>query len=427
MTMPLRIAIFAHEFPALSETFVLRHITSLIARGHEVTVLSTAPRAEPTQHPAIERLGLRRHIRYLEMPVARLARVGGLLDAMGRSWSCGRAAPLRALNPFRYGREAASLRLLHWAATLAPGEEFDVIHCHFGTVGRMAAFLREIGVLRGRLITTFHGVDLSACLRDSPSLYNHLFRHGDLFLPISDVWRQRLLNLGCRPERTFVHRMGVEPSRFVFHIRRPENGAPIKLLTVGRLVEKKGVEYGLRAAAELVRRGLAVDYMIVGDGPLREHLERTATALEIRSSVRFAGWQNEEQVTALMAERDMLLAPSVTDASGDQEGIPVTIMEAMAAGMPVVSTWHSGIPELVEHGGTGFLAPERDVAALAEAVQRIARDDLWAAMGHAGRRRVELDYDVRMLDDTLERHYHALVERPAPPQALGTDAAAVVV
>jgi colanic acid/amylovoran biosynthesis glycosyltransferase len=423
----LRIAIFAHEFPALSETFVLRHITSLIERGHDVTVLSTAPRAEPAQHPAIERFNLRRLTRYLEMPVARLARVRAAPEAFGRGWACGRAAPLRALNVLRYGQEAASLRLLHWAATLAPGEEFDVVHCHFGTVGRLAAFLREIGVLRGRLVTTFHGVDLSACLREDPSLYDHLLRHGDLFLPISDVWRQKLLSLGCRPGQTVVHRMGVEPERFAFRTRRPEAGEPVKLLTVGRLVEKKGVEYGLRAAAELARRGIKIDYVVAGDGPLRPHLERLAAALEIGPSVRFMGWRNEEQVAALMAERDMLLAPSVTDAIGDQEGIPVTIMEAMAAGMPVVSTWHSGIPELVEHGATGFLAPERDAVALAEAIQRIVRDDLWAAMGHAGRHRVELDYDVRRLDDTLERHYRALVERPVPPQALGTDAATVVV
>jgi colanic acid/amylovoran biosynthesis glycosyltransferase len=424
---PLRIAVFAHEFPALSETFVLRHITSLIERGHEVTVLSTAPRAEPAQHPAIERFDLRRRTRYLEMPASRLARVRAAPTAFARGWTCGRATPIRSLNVLRYGREAASLRLLHWAATLAPGEEFDVVHCHFGTVGRLAAFLREIGAWRGRLVTTFHGVDLSACLRDDPSLYDHLLRRGDLFLPISDVWRQKLLSLGCRPAQTIVHRMGVEPGRFIFRARCLAADQPIKLLTVGRLVEKKGVEYGLRAAAELVRRGIKVDYQIAGDGPLRAHLERLAAALEIGPSVRFLGWRNEEQVTALMAERDLLLAPSVTDAIGDQEGIPVTIMEAMAAGMPVVSTWHSGIPELVEHGVTGFLAPERDVIALAEAVQRIVRNDLWAAMGHAGRRCVELDYDVRRLDDTLERHYHTLVERSAPPQALGTDAATVVV
>lgn len=424
---PLRIAVFAHEFPALSETFVLRHVTSLIERGHDVTVLSTAPRVESAQHPAVERFDLLRHTRYLQMPASRLARLRAVPAAFSRAWMCGRAAPLRTFNALHYGKEAASLRLLHWAATLAPGGEFDVVHCHFGTVGRLAAFLREIGALRGRLITTFHGVDLSACLRDDPSLYDHLLRCGDLFLPISDVWRQKLLSLGSPPARTVVHRMGVEPGRFAFHARRPAAGRPIRLLTVGRLVEKKGVEYGLRAAAELIRRGIKIDYVVVGDGPLRANLERLAVALEIGSSVRFLGWRKQEQVADLMAECDMLLAPSVTDTIGDQEGIPVTIMEAMASGMPVVSTWHSGIPELVEHGGAGFLAPERDVAALAEAVQRIIRDDLWAAMGHAGRRRVELDYDVRRLDDRLERHYRALVERSAPPRALGTDAAAVVV
>ncbi len=93
-------------------------------------------------------------------------------------------------------------------------EPFDVIHCHFGLVGRTVAYFREIGAIQGKLIVTFHGVDVSACLDEDPNLYRHLFQHTDLALPISDRWRRRLIEYGCDQERIRVHRMGVDPARF---------------------------------------------------------------------------------------------------------------------------------------------------------------------------------------------------------------------
>jgi colanic acid/amylovoran biosynthesis glycosyltransferase len=155
-------------------------------------------------------------------------------------------------------------------------------------------------------------------------------------------------------------------------------------------------------------------------------LQLLANELGISEIVSFLGWRDQRAVALLMQESDALLAPSVTDAAGDQEGIPVTLMEAMATGMPVVATRHSGIPELVEDGVSGFLAPERDARGLADALERLAQDaDLAARVGRAARARIAAAFDIRLLNDRLVAHYRGLLDgTPEFPQPTSEEASA---
>ncbi|HEX7008043.1 MAG TPA: glycosyltransferase [Alphaproteobacteria bacterium] len=415
---PLRIAVYVHEFPTLSETFVLSQIAGLIDRGHDVTILANARGAQPRQHEEVTAYRLRERARYRDLPAGRWARLSAAVRLATRP-GVDRRRLLASLNVFRFGREALSLRLFFWTARLAGERPFDVIHCHFGPMGRTAAFLRSIGALRGRLVTTFHGVDMSAYLRSAPRHYQHLFRHGDLFLPISEHWRRVLVGLGAPEGRVAVHRMGIDLSRFPFSARERRPGSLLRVLTVGRLVEKKGVDIALAAIAALAARGVAVHYDIAGDGPLRPRLEAQAVSLGLGRCVAFHGWQNQAGVARLMYACDLLLAPSRTDSTGDQEGIPVTLMEAMASGLPVVTTRHSGIPELVEHGVSGWLAEEGDVAGLVDGMARLERDPALAErFAAAARERIATEYDVERLNDRLETLFAALAdgsrERAAP-------------
>ncbi len=348
----------------------------------------------------------------------------GRLLFLRHGWRHGKVL-LRCLDARRYGRDATSLRLFFWAVRLAGEAPFDIIHCHFGPVGQLAAKLRDAGVLAGRLVTVFHGVDVSAYVRGDPDYYRFLFARGELFLPISQAWSRKLAELGCDPGRIRVHRMGVDVGRYPFRIRHYQADRPLRVLTVGRMVEKKGIEYALRAVAELTHQGIPVEYDVVGDGPLRGRLEGLAGALGVASSVIFHGWQDQAKVAALMNDGDVLLAPSVTSADGDQEGIPVTLMEAMAAGMLVVSTHHSGIPELVEHDRSGLLVPERDVGALARALMHLTRNpDAWPSMSQAARRRVIADFEVGRLNMGLVRHFEALLGMARWPPGADTEAMA---
>jgi colanic acid/amylovoran biosynthesis glycosyltransferase len=278
-------------------------------------------------------------------------------------------------------------------------------------MGARAVRLRQAGIVRGRVATVFHGFDVSAIVQRAGSgTYGQLFGSGDLFLPISVHWRQRLIALGCPAARTAVHRMGIDCSLFDFAIRDRAEGEPLRLVTVARLVEKKGVEYAIRAVARLVEKGVDVVYSVVGDGPLRGALEKLVTELGLSGRVKILGALSHADVVALLASSHIMVAPSVTASNGDMEGIPVAIMEAMASGLPVVSTQHSGIPELISDGVTGYLVPERDTDALAEKLHHVAEHAAeWPLVARAARAFVGEHHDIATLNDQLARRLETLL------------------
>lgn len=419
MIKSLRIAVFTHEFPALSETFVLNQITGLLDQGHDVTILAEGPRDEPVVHPDVETYDLGRRTRYLAIPRGRLRRCAAALPLIFRLLVRRPKALAAAFNFRRHGRLALSLRLLFWAARLHADGRFDVIHAHFGPLGLLAARLRDAGIVSGRLVTVLHGADMSTTLRDPQVTYDHLFRVGDLFLPIAEVWKRRLLEMGCDPARIHIHHMGVDTKAIPFRTRQMPGRRPLIALTVGRLVEKKGIADALRAVADLVHRGLDIRYYIVGDGPLRSQLMFLSERLGLSGVVWFVGWRDHTGVMRLMNEADILLAPSVTASDGDQEGIPVTLMEAMAAGMVVISTNHSGIPELVDNGVSGLLVQEGDFGELSAAIQfLLSMKEAWPMVSQAARQKVEAEFDVRALNRLLTRRFDALVNDNASPDAV---------
>jgi colanic acid/amylovoran biosynthesis glycosyltransferase len=414
MSRNLRIAVFTYEFPALSETFVLGQITGLLDLGHDVRIFAVRRRDEPFDHPDVDRYGLLTRTRYLGLPERWLTRGWNAAGISLRMAMSDRQALARCLNVRRHGRIAASARLLYWRECLAGSEMFDVILAHFGPVGEVAARLRDAGLIAGRLATVMHGVDVSAELVDRPGRYRRLFESGELFLPVSRVWRDRLIEVGCDPRRVAVHHMGVDTTRFRFRPRHKVPGQPVRLLTIGRLIEKKGVEFALRAVADLVRNGVDLRYRVVGDGPMRFGLERLAELLGIGEIVEFQGWRDQASISELIDDSDILLAPSVTTRDGDQEGIPVTLMEAMASGMPVVATRHSGIPELVDDGCSGLLVAERDCDELVVALNRlIGAPATWPAMSKAARQKIIDEFNLASLNGALVERFDALLAEPA--------------
>jgi colanic acid/amylovoran biosynthesis glycosyltransferase len=282
--------------------------------------------------------------------------------------------------------------------------DFDIIQCHFGALGLKAVLLREAGALNGKIVTAFHGEDITNYPRRFPrNVYAPLFASGDLFLPISARWNERLTALGCPSGKIRVHRMGIDCRGFAGRAERRPLDRPFRIVSVARLVEKKGIADAIRAVSRLP---IACEYVVAGDGPSRAGLEQLAGAEGIRDKVRFAGAQTRAEVVQLLHSADVFLAPSVTGTDGDIEGIPVSIMEAMASGLPVVSTRHSGIPELVADGHSGFLLEEHDVDGLATRLSELATDlDLRGRMGVAGASIVATGFDINVLTDRLERFY----------------------
>lgn len=413
----MKIVFLVRRFPSLSETFVLNQVTGLIDRGHEVDIFAESAR-EHLVHPDVERYGLARRTRY--WPVVPAQRPLRWFKGLGLLAGAVASRPRTAVvaNVAEYGRQALTLELAYAAWPIRDGRRYDVVQCHFGDMGLMGMALRDAGLLDGRLVTSFHGYDLSTNLRRrGTGMYGRLFDRGDMFLPVSERWRQRLVELGCPPAKIVVHRMGIDSRHFTFRSRHPAADGVIRLASVARLVEKKGIEYAIRAVAELAAAGRRIVYTVAGDGPLAQDLSRLVSGLGVGDIVHLVGSKTQPDVIRILDDAHLLVVPSVIARDGDEEGIPVTLMEAMAMGLPVIATRHSGIPELVEHGVSGVLVAERDVHALARGIAEIADvPERWQALGSAGRARVLAQHDIETLNDSLAALYRDVAGRDAHGQ-----------
>ncbi|MBW2742314.1 MAG: glycosyltransferase [Deltaproteobacteria bacterium] len=188
-----------------------------------------------------------------------------------------------------------------------------------------------------------------------------------------------------------------------------DNKKVTNLITVG-FTEKKGLEYGIRAVAKLVSSGHNLHYNIVGDGQLKGKIQSLINDHNMENVVTLCGFRDQTELIDLVADADFMIAPSITTATGDQEGIPNVLKEAMATGLPVISTRHAGIPELVHEGISGFLVPERDIDALAEKMNFLIRHPEKAVeMGKAGIAFVRQEYDIDKLNDRLVMRYESLL------------------
>jgi colanic acid/amylovoran biosynthesis glycosyltransferase len=224
------------------------------------------------------------------------------------------------------------------------------------------------------------------------------------------------VRLGCDPQKLIVHRLGAEVKTASLLPTGPRRDGKVIILTIARLVEKKGVGYGIQAVAKVLKRHPAIEYKIVGDGPLRNSLQRLIESLGAGENIKLVGWKDQAEIAQLLEKSDVLLAPSITPESGDEEGTPVVIMEAFAQGVPVVSTYHAGIPEVVKDGKSGFLVAERDIDALAHKLEKSLEDpQLRLTMGRSGRAFVEEEYDIERLNDHLVRIYRQLLDGALPP------------
>jgi colanic acid/amylovoran biosynthesis glycosyltransferase len=402
---PLRIALIVHQFPAVSETFVLNHITGLLDRGHEVEIFARDGGSQAPRHEAVDRYELDSRTTYWGMPEGRLRRLWAAGELV--AGPLGLRGALEALNPVRYGAEALSLAQLFRSARVTGRGPYDIVHAHFGPNGRLAVRLREAGRIAGAVVTTFHGYDLTQWLnRRGAGYYRPLFERGELMLPVSHRLGQELVRAGCRPEKVLVHHMGISCRRIE---RRAWHGWPrdeVRLITVARLVEKKGVELGVEAVAGLAGRYPGLRYTIIGDGPLRSMLERLVATRGVGHVIKLAGWMTQAETLSEIARSDLMLAPSRTPPSGDEEGIPVVLMEAMAVGVPVLSTRHGGIPELVHDNVSGRLVNEGNVDALTMALRELLdRREVWPDMGRRGRSVIEADFDLDHLNDRLVEIY----------------------
>jgi glycosyltransferase involved in cell wall biosynthesis len=363
-----------HNFLPPSETFIYTALRALQAAEVDVRVLAIHRRcADKFPTDAVTALA--------DGPL------GWLETAL--YWSTGRSP--------RQGRWARGVRLIHAHMGYTGVHALDAARRHgLPLVVSFYGHDVALGGSRERLLPPYW--PYAACRR-------HLLREATRVHVLSRHMHAALVAQGCPADKLRVVRLGVPLARF--ELPREPTAGPLRVLMVGREVEKKGFDDGLRACAGARAAGVDLRVALLGTGgPLQPALRRLAGELGLA-----VDWLDPRaDVARAMAAADVLLVPSRTAADGDQEGTPTVICEGSAAALPIVSTLHAGIPEQVEPGRTGLLVGERDVAGLAAALAELARaPDLRAAMGAAGRAKMRAEYSLEAHRDALLHSYRELL------------------
>ncbi len=295
-------------------------------------------------------------------------------------------------------------------ASLLERRGADLMHIYFGHTGvHLLPFIEQWDK---PCVVSFHGADVAVKedIAHYPAKLRRLFEVVPLVFARSQSLADRLSEFGCPPEKLRINRTGVPLDEFPFVDRQAPTDGHWRVMQACRLIPKKGVATSLRAFAIFKKDHPQAKFYIAGKGPLQPELEMLAAGLGIFKDVHFVGFLSQSKLMELYASSHLFLHPSEMPPDENQEGVPNSILEAMATGLPVAATQHGGIPEAVEHGRTGWLVPEEDHIALANAMQEIPRSPrVLTEMGLRAREAVIKRFAQEAQIDQLEWFYEEAI------------------
>lgn len=291
----------------------------------------------------------------------------------------------------------------------------DLMHIYFGHTGvHLLPFIKE---WTQPCVVSFHGMDIQP--RPDQEGYDDqmrdLLRTAPLVLARSHSLMQRLEELGCPREKLRLNRTGIPLDDFPYTARSAPADGAWRFVQACRLIAKKGLKTALRAFAAFHREHPRATFAIAGEGPMRSEIEQIARELGIASAVQLRGFLSQKDMAALYEESHIFVHPSEMTQDKNQEGVPNSMLEAMATGLPVLATQHGGIPEAVQHDVAGLLVAERDEAALGAAMTRLTTEPgLAARFGEAASRFVREEFAQERAVAKLEDFYDEARAMKAP-------------
>jgi len=372
-TQPLRVLFVMWGFPKVSETFAFAQMTGLIKRGHHVSIHARKHVHDPV-HAEVEAFKL--------------------------------------LERCTFGPSLPNL------------SHFDVIFCTFGNTSgikwnnnKSLLDLKEKGAFRGLLVSGLHGLDWTLVKKRSKKELTRLLKHTDLFMPVNQCFVDELTSKGCPQSKIKLLPTGINMNQLDV-TRRKKDEKAVNLLCVGRLIEKKGHRILFHALAQLTSMYPDIMLTIIGDGPEEKTLRSLSSKLGIQKNLNFTGSVTHKEVVQHLAATDIFVLASLTARNGDREGVPVVLKEAMGTGIPVVSTYHSGIPELIKDGERGFLVPESNAEALAKKLKFVIENAETARkVASSGQEHIKRFFDLESLNNSLSYLLINLATRKRPQKS----------
>ncbi len=367
----MKIVIFTYFFPKISETFILNRITRLIDNGFDVRIFALKNPSvvkayeddslETIVHPDVIKYKLSEKVEYFpRKPSGELDT--SLIDQR-----------INVYNP-------------------------DLIHIQWGNLGE--ELLSNLDFL-APVIVSFHSSVTPRTWSISNTGFSSVFKKANTILPVSDYIKNELTSMGCDSRKLITHHMGVDTSLFFPGLTKNNN--TVDILSVGSFIEKKGFQDAIRAIGILPKDLRAsLKYKLIGEGPMKTEYERLIRKGGIKDIVIFLGKLTQDRVVLEYQNSDIYIHSSMLSSEGDDEGIPTAIIEAQSCSIPIISTRHTGIPEVVQHGVSGYLSAENDINDLSTNLSRlVSNQNLREKMGKSGRKIVVDKFNVDTLTQNM--------------------------
>lgn len=409
----LEVVYILFRFPNLTETFVAEEIQKIQKLDVKIKVFSLLKPKEDLVHPVSSSiLPVTQYVPRIINPSIWAAQFHYLIKNPGLYF---RLLWTLLKQPTKYFRAYLQRLTIFfkavWAAKALQSSQIQLIHTHFAWLSAAASWIVS-QLLDVPFSVTAHAFDIYSEKND---LLNLITDQAAKIITISDINKKNILKMNSRISENKIHviRCGIDLSFFSNenYFREPI-GNPLEITSVGSLIEKKGHEFLIKACSKLKEKDIPFHCVIIGTGPQHDYLENLIKENNLVNEVILPGRMSQDWVKERLRSSQMFVLACVTTEDNDQDGIPVAIMEAIAMGVPVISTAVSGIPELIKHEKTGLLVKQRDPDALAAAMIRLSEHpEKGEVINQNSYELIEREYDIHKNVEKLREIFSTVVER----------------
>jgi colanic acid/amylovoran biosynthesis glycosyltransferase len=295
----------------------------------------------------------------------------------------------------------------------------NILHSHFGNVGwQNARYLNRVNL---KNVVSFYGFDVNFLPVSDPvwqERYREMFRKIDGVICEGPYMAKNIMKWGCPKEKIIIHHLGVAADEIPFKPRSWDPSSPLNILIGASFQEKKGIPYALEALGH-IQKEIPLKITIIGDANNEARSQKEKRKImdvidrfNLKTKIRMLGFQPYSVLMKEAYEHHVFISPSVTASDADAEGgLPVTLIEMMASGMPAISTRHCDIPELIQNNETGLLSDERDIQGLVSNIRWLIQNhDVWLKMLEKARRHVEMEFNAKLQGKKLSHIYHGIIQ-----------------